>query len=186
MNIDLNKILQHLSSQLKPYNEIKAFSSKPGIYAIGFIGADFPLGSTGKDSVIYIGKTEDSQKSRDANTHFTSGKSGSSTLRRSIGAILKEEFELIAVPRNNGKSSQAIKCYEFQGKGEQIVTDWMKHNLSLAFWEYKGPPDNIACIEKRLIKDRAPILNHTHNPHKNRELRKLRAICRDEARDNST
>ena len=72
------KIIDELKQGLTPFTKVDEFSSNPGIYAIGFIGEVFPF-PTGENvvnngDIIYIGKTEKSQKSRDAQTHFKSGK----------------------------------------------------------------------------------------------------------------
>ena len=40
---------------------------------------------------------------RDVGTHFAAGKTGSSTVRRSLAALLVEELALVAVPRNLAK-----------------------------------------------------------------------------------
>lgn len=180
--IVISNIYDKLEPQLMPYRETGALSNRPGIYLVGYTGTNFPLDNIGKDRVVYIGKTEDSQKARDAGTHFTSGKSGSSTLRRSIGAILKNELSLTAIPRNGKTSRQAINCYEFEGAGEDSVTEWMKDNLSLAFWEYDLTMGKLKDLEKVLIRYRCPILNLQNNPKKSERLKELRKMCREEAK----
>ncbi|MGW3547006.1 GIY-YIG nuclease family protein [Janibacter hoylei] len=52
------------------------------------------------DAPLYIGKAERSLVSRDLQTHFTSGKTGQSSLRRSLAALLRVELDLTAQPRN--------------------------------------------------------------------------------------
>lgn len=49
---------------------------------------------------FYVGKAERSLVGRDLRTHFATGKTGSSTLRRTIAALLREDLDLRAVPRN--------------------------------------------------------------------------------------
>ena len=102
-----DKIINELITTLKPFDKIDEFSNLPGIYFIGFNGENFPFPSqvdiVSTGDIIYVGKTEKSQKSRDANTHFKSGKTGSSTLRRSVGAILRNKLELKPIPRSQNE-----------------------------------------------------------------------------------
>jgi hypothetical protein len=64
-----DKILDHLKSTLEKFDDISNFSTKPGIYAIGFDGQEFLLVSARDyiklNDIIYIGKAENSQKARD-------------------------------------------------------------------------------------------------------------------------
>jgi hypothetical protein len=45
---------------------------------------------------------------RELNQHFSTGRTGSSTLRRSLGALLKRRLALIAVPRAPGPSKTKV------------------------------------------------------------------------------
>ena len=130
MTINSQKIIHELRHGLIPFNDIHEFSSNPGIYAIGFTGKVFPFPSgksiVGKDEIIYIGKTEKSQKSRDAQTHFKSGKTGSSTLRRSLGAILRKELNLKPIPRS--QTETIVRDYKFIEESEKQLTEWMIEN----------------------------------------------------------
>ncbi len=84
-----NEIIRLLKERETNFLKTKAFSQLPGIYAFFYIGNGFPLFEecVYKHKIIYIGKTESSQEKRDAKTHFTTGKTGSSTVRKSIGSI---------------------------------------------------------------------------------------------------
>jgi hypothetical protein len=83
-------VIQLLRKSEIPYLKTTIFSQLPGIYALFYIGDNFPFVgcNVSTHQIIYIGKTESSQEKRDAKTHFTSGKTGSSTVRKSIGSIL--------------------------------------------------------------------------------------------------
>jgi hypothetical protein len=96
------EIIELLKEKETDFLKTKSFSKFPGIYAFFFIGNDFPLlgDSVSKHQIIYIGKTESSQEKRDAKTHFTTGKTGSSTVRKSIGSILCAKESLKPIPRN--------------------------------------------------------------------------------------
>ena len=78
----------------------------PGLYA--FYGDELAWSSLGlspafDDQPLYVGKAERSLNGRDVRTHFAAGKTGSSTIRRSLAALLADELELVAVPRNMAK-----------------------------------------------------------------------------------
>lgn len=76
---------------------------RPGLYA--FYGdnrawSDLRLESAGDQQPLYVGKAERSLNGRDVGTHFATGKSGSSTFRRSPAALFSEPLDLMAVARN--------------------------------------------------------------------------------------
>ena len=98
-----NEIIELLKERETDFLKTISFSKVPGIYAFFYIGNDFPLlgNSVSKHQIIYIGKTESSQEKRDAKTHFTTGKTGSSTVRKSIGSILCSQMNLKPIPRND-------------------------------------------------------------------------------------
>jgi hypothetical protein len=83
--------------------------SRPGLYAI-YGGpeawADLGLGNPPDDRPLYVGKAEDSLASRDLKTHFGSGRTGSSTVRRSFAALLHDSLSLEARPRNPERSER--------------------------------------------------------------------------------
>jgi len=179
----LNKIITDLRIELTPFSEIHEFSSNPGIYAVGFTGDHFPF-PTGEDivkkgDIIYIGKTEKSQRSRDAQTHFKSGRTGSSTLRRSLGAILRKELNLKPIPRSYGE--ERMRDYKFIQESEVKLTEWMIHNLSLAFHEIIEGKRFLRDLEKTVINELEPILNIQGNSLYNlyaSMLKELREKCR--------
>ncbi|MEI6883798.1 MAG: hypothetical protein WCO02_04880 [Bacteroidota bacterium] len=158
----MNPIITKLKNDSCPYKQIRKFSDEPGIYAFFFTGNDFPLSyyNPQKDEIIYIGKTESSHASRDEKTHFASGKTGSSTIRRSLGALLKNELSLNPIPRN-GKDFDAGRksFFKFDEPSEEKLTTWMKDNLGLSFYEYDQPPSEIDVLETELIAEVKPLLN---------------------------
>lgn len=75
----------------------------PGLYAIHGdpkVWEELGLGEPPDFRPLYVGKAEDSLVRRDLRTHFKSGKTGSSTLRRSLAGLLAERLDLHARPRN--------------------------------------------------------------------------------------
>jgi len=183
----MNPIITKLKNDCCPYNQIRKFSDKPGIYAFFFTGKDFPIADYNpqKDEIIYIGKTESSQASRDEKTHFASGKTGSSTVRKSLGALLKEILFLKPIPRNdNDFIARRLSHFTFDELSEEKLTNWMKDNLGLSFFEFNKPPIEIDALETKLIKETRPLLNIDHknpdNPHA-KTIKTARRACADEA-----
>lgn len=191
MSVDPNTVLEKMVASARQFNDIENFSLFPGIYGVFFWGSTFPLGSARKAvenrSLIYVGKTESSQVERDLHQHFASGETGRSTLRRSIGAILRRELGLLPEPRNGReKSDRKYRNYKFEAGGENRLTEWMRTNLGLSFFEYDEPPIEIKRLERQIIAAASPILNLTNNRTNlwRSEIRRLRDECVDLARTN--
>jgi len=177
-------VLKKIIESARSFQVVHTFSNLPGIYGVFFLGTKFPLKSAESSlrsgSLIYIGKTESSQIERDLEQHFASGETGRSTLRRSIGAIVREHLGLKPEPRNAKETSdRKYLNYKFDPIGEERLTDWMKTNLGLSFFEYDKTPTEIEELEVELIQLAAPILNLKSNPA-NRwtsEIKALRSVC---------
>ena len=152
--------------EAKPFKKITEFSDSPGIYAFFFYGNNFPLpGYTPKNGeIIYIGKTESSQKKRDADTHFTTGKTGSSTVRKSFGSLLREELTLTPIPRGE-KDIEAgrTSTFKFDNDSEEKLTEWMTSNLGLSFYEFASI-GKLDKLETDLIHKVVPVINIDKNP----------------------
>lgn len=160
-------VIQLLRKSEIPYLKTTIFSQLPGIYALFYIGNNFPFVgcNVSTHQIIYIGKTESSQEKRDAKTHFTSGKTGSSTVRKSIGSLLCELEKLNPIPRNdNDYQNGRFSHFMFDVFGEQIITDWMKRNLALSFYEFTGSIQELEDLETEIIDAIVPILNISKNP----------------------
>jgi hypothetical protein len=182
-------VIELLQKRETDYLKTELFSQLPGIYAFFYIGNNFPIlgSSVSKHQIIYIGKTESSQEKRDAKTHFTTGKTGSSTVRKSIGSILCEKENLKPIPRNdsdyeNGRFSH----FMFDEASEQIITNWMKNNLALSFFEYPKSKQELEDIETEIIDALVPILNISKNPKNTFKttLQNLRKNCASSAMKN--
>jgi len=179
----LSDIIKYLDENLRAYQEISAFSTYPGIYAISYLGSDFPvLGKAVKiNQIVYIGKTESSQESRDQKTHFSSGKTGSSTVRKSIGALLCESRGLNPIPRNNSDYSKGrLSHFKFDDVSEERLTHWMKNNLALSFYEFSRGVDELDALETEIIRQIRPVLNIDHKNPNNpfaHQIKQLRKTC---------
>jgi hypothetical protein len=149
-----------------------------GVYAL-FLRpmATLPGLEAGPDGLLYIGMTDASLEERN---HFAHADSGFSSPRRSLGALLKQQLGLQAVPRGSGPSPTNLRNYRFTPEGETRLTDWMTAHLDYAFTILDRA---IRANEDRLIGLWQPPLNLTGwtNPQR-RQMRALRDLCRSEAR----
>lgn len=185
----IHKIIEILKQRETYYLKTKTFSQRPGIYAFFYIGNCFPLlaDSVSKHQIIYVGKTESSQEKRDAKTHFTTGKTGSSTVRKSIGSILCAKENLKPIPRNDSDHKKGrFSHFKFDDPSEIKITNWMKNNLALSYYEYPRTRQEIEYLETEIIDKLIPILNISKNP-KNAfkdTLKQLRKNCAAIAKKN--
>ncbi len=158
------------------------FPKKSGIYAL-FLkkGSGLKGYSVTDDGLIYIGST-DNLAERALENHFNSDSTGFSTLRRTLGAIMKEDFSLKTIPRSPGPSETNYKNYKFIATGERLLTDWMRNNLEIGYCPIFEDYEN---IEKEMLKSLCPILNlkGCDNPYK-KQIMALRKICSEEAKRN--
>lgn len=132
--------------------------------------------------IIYIGIAKDETLAKRVfDMHLKD--SGKSTLRRSLGAALKEKLDLKPVMRGINPTPANISHYSFCEDSEQRLTDFMYGNLGVAFCACDNVEYDIEATEKALIeKFNFPIFNIEHsrnqNPYSNR-VKRLRKICRD-------
>jgi hypothetical protein len=172
--------------QTKQYlNEHQNYPAKSGIYAF-YLSDNSDLFDFGKGGqLIYVGIAKGSFHDRDFNQHFKTGKTGSSTLRRSIGAILKTHLNLTAIPRGAANDTKRFENYKF--KDDQPLTDWMMANLQIGYWV----PNNILTyselreIEKNVTLDLKPTLDLDIRTRRFNafadKLVALRNVCKTEA-----
>jgi hypothetical protein len=129
----------------------------------------------GPSCVLYVGKAGDSIESRVQGAHMISGRSGISTLRRSLGALLREALEMRPVPRStNPGDVHRFQNYAFDMDGEQRLSAWILQNVLAAGITSSSPADT----EHELIRELQPPLNLTgwNNPQRNR-IKAARAVC---------
>lgn len=106
---------------------------------------------------LYVGKAEMSLNGRDVGTHFGTGKTGSSTLRRSLAALLSDELDLVPMPRNLVKPDGSAN-FALEQAGDARLSDWMEHRLFLATWV---KPDGVFLdnVETAVVRRLRPPLN---------------------------
>jgi hypothetical protein len=128
------------------------------------------------DGLIYVGMSEDGF---DARSHFTQKSSGFSTLRRTLGAVLKHRLALQATPRGTGSVPANIRNYGFTPEGEVRLSEWMQKHLTYAVY---ASDENLALLEKDVIRHLCPPLCLT--AWKNKQALMIKAMhkaCIEEA-----
>ncbi len=180
-----DEILRQLAENAKPVAEITSYSIDRGIYGFflrkGCLSVRGQKSAAGNGALLYLGKTESSQKVRDAGQHLADGGTGHSTLRRSLGALLREQLNLKPQPRSDSETStRRFTNFKFDAAGEERLTAWMKNHLSLGFCELTELTiTELRACEKGLIKPAKPALNIVHNPEGpyRAELKSARGEC---------
>jgi hypothetical protein len=135
---------------------------QPGLYAIYGDSQTWQalrLGEPPDDRPLYVGKAEDSLLSRDVGTHFGNGRTGQSTVRRSIAALLKDMLVLIGMPRNPTKPAY-FSNFGLSPTDDKKLTDWMQAHLVLATWAPVSPVV-LRTVEVPVIQTWQPPLNLT-------------------------
>jgi hypothetical protein len=126
--------------------------------------------------LLYVGMTDSCLAIRN---HFIHENSGFSTLRRTLGAVLKAQLELQPIPRSAGNSKTNVSNFRFRLEDEQRLTKWMRKHLT---YNYVAVEGEVKEIERQLIRDLEPPLNLIGWPNPFRsELRDRRKLCRVEA-----
>jgi hypothetical protein len=162
---------------------VQLVPKQPGLYA--FYGddrawLDLGLSPAYDGQPLYVGKAERSLNGRDVGTHFAAGKTGSSTVRRSLAALLLNELALVAVPRNltmpDGSANFALDA-----ASEARLSGWMEQRLSLATWT---KPQDAALdeIETAVVRRLRPPLNLDKVGEPRKRLREARRHMADTAR----
>ncbi len=133
---------------------------QPGLYA--FYGdeeawVDLALEPVFDEQPLYVGKAERSLNGRDVRTHFATGKTGSSTARRSLAALLVYELGLVAVPRNLDKPDGSAN-FALDPASDARLSGWMESHLRLATWT-KAQGVVLGDIETAVVRRLLPPLN---------------------------
>ena len=186
------EVIASINKTAKSVSQHIEYSKFPGVYAF-MLNENSTLKDFGQpNDVLYVGIAKDSLADRDLGNHFNSNSTGRSTLRRSIGSILKDEFDLKVFSRNGTKNKREILNYVFNIEGDISLTEWMNNSLVVGYWEDKNkiPYSQLRELEEQVIRILKPTLdldNRTkkYNPFANK-LDNLREICRIEAMGNAT
>ena len=185
--LDCVAVLSSIKNNKTTINSI-TLPNEQGIYGI-FLKAGSIIDELNINTdLIYIGKAEKSLNSRDYKTHFSNGKSGSSTVRRSLGALLKKELNLTAIPRSQKRTKQDMYNFKFKDDDEIKLTNWMNENLLIGYFIYYPHINNgqtLRDFEEELLSiATVPLDLDPRTRNKNRfanVLMRLRKICKEEA-----
>jgi hypothetical protein len=140
----------------------RSVPARPGLYAIyadAETWRELGLGDPPDERPLYVGKAEDSLVTRDVATHFGTGRTGSSTVRRSFAALLREPLRLSALPRNPDRPERFAN-YGLSREHDERLTAWMRTDLELAVWP--KPEDcefSLLDVERVLLGELRPPLN---------------------------
>lgn len=156
---------------------------KAGLYAFygdGRAWSELQLAPAFDGQPLYVGKAEKSLNGRDVGTHFATGKTGSSTVRRSLAALLSDELDLVPVPRNLAKPDGSAN-FAIDEAGDARLSAWMEHRLFLATWV---KPDGVFLddVETAVVRRLRPPLNLDKVGEPRERLRKSRKRMADIAR----
>lgn len=162
---------------------------EPGLYAV-FASptsrAALQLPPLGKRLPIYVGKAEASLLDRDGRTHFAVGRTGQSTLRRVIAALLRDTLDIRGRPRNPKKPGYFDK-FGLSPDHDDLVQVWIAAHLSIATWvkptEEPDPTGGLLlAVERKLLARWTPPMNERDNPTPWSDLRAIRKVMADDAR----
>ena len=133
------------------------------------------------DEPLYVGKAERSLVARDIRTHFASGRTGSSTLRRSFAALLRDALDLRGVPRNPANPERPAN-YGLSPEHDALLTSWMHDNLQLAVWVKPADAD-LDAVETSVLDVLQPPLNLAKVTAPSRVLRDARTVMANDVRE---
>ena len=108
------------------------------------------------------------------------GKTGSSTVRRSLAALLADELELVAVPRNLNKPDASAN-FALDPASDARLSTWMEHHLRLATW-VKPEGTVLGDVETAVVLRLRPPLNLDKVGETRDRLRRARRRLADSAR----
>jgi hypothetical protein len=147
----------------------------PGIYAV-LIGdpCRLPGIKVEASGILFIGMSKSSLRAR---VRFTHHQIAASTLRRSLGAILKEQLGLRAIQPE--PTALPVNRHHYQFAEETRLGEWMNACLTYGFITIER---DIRTVERSLILHLRPPLNLLgwKNPQAEK-VESLRNICRAEA-----
>jgi hypothetical protein len=110
--------------------------AKAGLYAMHASDTtwrELGLGEPPDARPLYAGKAERSLAGRDIGTHFSTGRTGSSTLRRGLAGLLARQLDLHGRPRNIASPGHFAN-FGLEPDGDARLTEWMHRHLRIAVW----------------------------------------------------
>jgi hypothetical protein len=185
MPVNLEGVLAALSgSRISLVVAETRVPGRPGLYAVygpPAVWKELGLGKPPDGRPLYVGKSECSLLARDIGTHFGDGRTGQSTVRRSMAALLREHLDLHGQPRNTEKPGY-FSNYGLSPGDDAKLTAWMRKHLKLAIWAPEKPLQ-LRPVESQIIIRWQPPLNLTDVITEwTSEIKAARKLMADEAR----
>jgi hypothetical protein len=178
-------VTEDMLSRLLPPGEdnITDLNGQNGVYIIACESnsLSFGLRAAEEPQVVFVGLSK-----ANSSRHFTSGFTGTSTMRRSLAALLQNSLGLIPVPRSNDESdNDRYDNYALDASSEEKLTRWMFDNFKFAFYECDA--SIVPKLHAALLDYNVPLFNFQNNPHNKygAEIKKYRKICANAARNNA-
>ena len=177
-------VTEELLNRLEELNDdfINGLNRGSGIYIIAYAGTDLggSLWGEQKHRVVYIGKSKPN-----SSRHFQSGSTGTSTIRRSLAALLAHKLDLVPIPRSTDENdNDRYDNYMLDTESEDKLTEWMRANFTAAFHEVAE--DIGEATLKAMVQYSVPMFNFQNNPENKygAEIKKYRKRLAEEARQN--
>ena len=153
---------EDLLSRLEPINDafLAKMDSQKGVYILTYKGKELggALWEEPEVKIVYVGRSK-----FNSSRHFLSGSTGTSTIRRSLAALLGTSLNLHPIPRcSDPTDNDRYNNYKLDVQGEQTLSQWMTSHFQGAFLEL--PHDAIIPMELALIDYNAPMFNFQNNP----------------------
>lgn len=163
----IKESLQALTSRGHRVADVPVEQSRhPGLYAFhgaSGVWAQLQLGEPPDSRPLYVGKAESSLASRDLEVHFghrPRGKqsvTGSSTVRRSLAALLAPALGFRGIPRNPSNPGH-FSSFGLSEADDAKLSSWMERNLTLAIWPHVDVPQ-LDALETAVLAFLLPPLN---------------------------
>lgn len=164
---------------------VNTWPSRPGLYAVygaSEVWHTLQLGDPPDDRPLYVGKAERSLSSRDVATHFgfagggSNSITGSSTLRRSVSALLRVEHGFRGRFRNPEKPEKPAN-FGLSRDHDSALSLWMRNNLLATYWEMTCPSVTLEEVETVVLDRLKPPLNIQKVSHQwTKQVRAARSL----------
>ncbi len=174
-------VTDEMLARLLPLEEenLKALSEQKGIYIVAYEGNElgFGLWSGKAPRVVFVGLSK-----ANSARHFKSGYTGTSTMRRSLAALLQAKLNLVPIPRSKDpKDNDRYNNYSLDEESEDKLTQWMKENFRIACYEFASAKSEE--LHRAMIEYNVPMFNFQNNPENKygAEIKVYRKKCAAEA-----
>ena len=173
---DCNSILPDIPGNylivLRTASQLPQIEISPEFHYIDYNNNHYPI--------IYTGISTISIRKRDYQQHFIGNNAGKSTLRKSLGSLMK----FSKIPRDKNKPNNGKT--KFNENDEEALSLWMRENLLLFYSVENRKKEQIEYLEQKLINDYNPPLNILGNNNSiNKEYRALLKSLRNRTNLNS-